>query len=114
MINKTMGIQAYQQNMGLMQRKKLQSTIENDVASSLAKPEQPRTSFGDTIKDSLSKVNEMQGEKKSMIESFASGENTNVHELMITMQKAGLAMSMTSAVRGKVISAYQEIMRLSF
>ncbi|WP_147820998.1 flagellar hook-basal body complex protein FliE [Salidesulfovibrio onnuriiensis] len=114
MINKTMGIQAYQQNMGLMKRQKMQSSIEDNVATKLAKPQEPRTSFGDTIKESLDKVNEMQSEKKSMIESFAAGEKTNVHELMITMQKAGLAMNMTSAVRGKIISAYQEIMRLSF
>ncbi len=114
MINKTIGIQAYQQNMGLMKRQKAQQSIENNVTGKLTKPEEPRTSFGDTIKDSLNKVNDMQSEKKAMIESFAAGENTNVHELMITMQKAGLAMNMTSAVRGKIISAYQEIMRLSF
>lgn len=114
MISKTAGIQAYQKNMGLMQRQKLQKNIEENVAEKIAKPEQPRTSFGDTVKDSLNKVNEMQSEKKSMIEAFAAGEKTNVHELMITMQKAGLAMNMTSAVRGKVITAYQEIMKMPF
>jgi flagellar hook-basal body complex protein FliE len=49
-----------------------------------------------------------------MIEEFASGKRQNVHELMITMQKAGMAMSMTSAVRAKVMSAYQELMKMSF
>ncbi|GEM_PF-252215 len=115
MINKAAALQAYQSNMGTsLQRNKRQQNIENSVADSLVKPQAPRTSFEDTVKQSLTKVNDMQTEKKAMIESFAAGENTNVHELMITMQKAGLAMNMTSAIRGKVLSAYQEIMRMQF
>ena len=62
--------------------------------------------------DSLAQVNDMQLEKKAMIESFAAGETQNVHELMIHIQKAGVAMSMTSAVRSKVMQAYQEVMRM--
>jgi flagellar hook-basal body complex protein FliE len=71
-------------------------------------------SFSSTMKESLTKVNDMQAEKKSMIESFASGETQNVHELMITMQKAGIAMRMTSAVRNKVMESYKELMRTQF
>jgi len=71
-------------------------------------------SFAATIEESLAKVNEMQAEKSLMIQDFASGKNQNVHELMITLQKAGLAMDMTSAVRNKVMQAYQEIMRIQF
>ena len=66
------------------------------------------------MQDSLAKVNELQGEKKNMITSFASGETQNVHELMISLQKAGLAMSMTSAVRNKVMEAYKELSHLQF
>ncbi|MFW5734480.1 MAG: flagellar hook-basal body complex protein FliE, partial [Oceanidesulfovibrio sp.] len=42
------------------------------------------------------------------------GEKQNVHELMISLQKASVAMSLTSAVRGKVMEAYKEIMRTQF
>ncbi|MFW5836729.1 MAG: flagellar hook-basal body complex protein FliE [Desulfovibrionaceae bacterium] len=69
-------------------------------------------SFTSTIKDSLKNVNESKLEAKSMIESFASGKTQNVHELMITMQKASVAMSMTGAVRSKVMQAYKEIMNM--
>lgn len=72
------------------------------------------TSFAQTIEDSLSTVNDMQLEKGKMIQDFASGKSQNVHELMISLQKAGLAMDMTSAVRNKVMSAYQELMRIQF
>ena len=71
-------------------------------------------SFEQTISKSLSKVNSMQAEKETMIMEFASGERQNVHELMITLQKAGLAMKMTSAVRNKVMEAYKELSKMSF
>ena len=71
-------------------------------------------SFAETIEESLAKVNDMQTEKGRMIQDFASGKSQNVHELMISLQKAGLAMDMTSAVRNKVMQAYQELMRMQF
>ena len=70
--------------------------------------------FADTLKNSLVKVNQAQMEKRTMIESFASGETQNVHELMISLQKAGLAMNMTAAVRNKVLEAYRELSRMQF
>ena len=79
-----------------------------------SKTKDPASPFTDTLKNSLKKVNELQQEKHSMIEEFASGEKQNVHELMITLQKAGLAMRMTSAVRNKVMDAYKELARMSF
>lgn len=78
------------------------------------KPGAGNASFGDTLKNAVSQVNTMQGEKSAMIEAFASGENQNVHELMITLQKAGLAMNMTSAVRNKMMDAYRELSKMPF
>jgi flagellar hook-basal body complex protein FliE len=76
--------------------------------------QKPGLSFGDTLTDSLTKVNDLNTEKSNMIKSFASGETQNVHELMISMQKAGLAMNLTTAVRNKVLDAYRELSRLQF
>jgi len=109
MVVKSVAINAYQNAMDIRRR-----SVDNTVAKSLKKPQQPVEGFGDTLKKSLDSVNEMQSEKKMMIEEFASGKNQNVHELMITLQKAGLAVSMTSAVRSKLMTAYQEISRMQF
>lgn len=78
------------------------------------KSEKSDNSFTDTLKNSLKKVNDLQEQKESMIKSFAAGEEQNIHELMITLQKANIAMQMTSAVRNKVLEAYKEIMHLAF
>jgi len=78
------------------------------------KAERIEKSFAGTFESSLQKVNDLQTAKTSAVESFASGETQNVHELMISLQKAGLAMSLTSAVRNKVMEAYRELSRMQF
>ena len=64
--------------------------------------------------DSLKQVNDLQNTKADMVESFAAGQTQNVHELMINLQKAGLAMQMTTTVRGKVIEAYRDLIKMQF
>lgn len=76
--------------------------------------ETARPGFGTTLKDSLTQVNDLQAQKADMIEEFASGEKQNVHELMISLQKAGVAMRMTSAVRNKVMEAYKQLSKMHF
>lgn len=70
--------------------------------------------FSELMSSSLGKVNELQAQRSAQITAFASGENQNVHELMISLQKAGLAMNMTAAVRNKVMEAYKELSRMQF
>ncbi len=84
------------------------------INSAAAAPAKPETSFAETLHNSLETVNDLQGTKNKMIQSFASGETQNVHELMISLQKAGLAVNMTSAVRNKVLEAYKELTNLQF
>lgn len=82
-----------------------------EIAAQYMKVEKPLSA---TVTDSLKKVNDLQAEKNMMIEEFASGRTQNVHELMISLQKAGLAMRMTSAVRNKVMQAYRELAQMQF
>ncbi len=107
----SIGLRAYTQALNNFQKAERQAT--GNAFSTQATP-RTENSFSATLEDSLSKVNDLQSEKKSMITSFASGETQNVHELMISLQKAGLAMSMTSAVRNKVMEAYKELSHLQF
>ncbi len=83
-------------------------------AGTVAPDNGPASDFSKVLTSSLDKVNALQTERSAMITSFASGETQNVHELMISMQKAGLAMNMTAAVRNKVMEAYKELSRLQF
>ena len=107
----SIGLRAYTQALNNFQKAEQTATGGSFAVKG---PQQTETSFASTLQDSLSSVNELQAEKKNMITSFASGETQNVHELMISLQKAGLAMSMTSAVRNKVMEAYKELSHLQF
>ena len=41
-----------------------------------------------------------------------SGENKNLHEVMIAVEKSSIAFQFMSQVRNKALEAYQEVMRM--
>lgn len=105
-------LRAYQD--ALAEFSKTQKKFDMTAAGMSTAQPNAATSFGDTLRSSLDSVNQLQQDKNEMVKSFASGENQNVHELMISMQKAGLAVNLTAAVRNKVLEAYKELSRLQF
>ncbi len=106
------GMSAYNDALAAFQNtqknfNRLENTIQN--------PAPPQaTSFADTLSSSLNEVQNLQNVKNDSIRRFASGETQNVHELMINMQKASVAVSLTSAVRNKALAAYTELSKLQF
>ena len=70
------------------------------------------TSFADSIKEAISKVNDLQTEADQLANRLAAGDAVEIHQAMIAMQKASTALQFTIQVRNKIIEAYQEIMRL--
>ena len=105
----TTAIQAYSNAL-----RNFSQTERKIQSGSLSAEKMPVNNFADVLANSLEKVNNMQTERSAMVNAFASGQSQNVHELMISMQKAGLAMNMTAAVRNKVMEAYKELTRLQF
>jgi flagellar hook-basal body complex protein FliE len=71
-------------------------------------------SFGDWLNRSIETVNRMQEDADTAARKLVSGENKDIHGTMISMQKASIAMDLMSAVRNKIISAYDEIKRMQF
>ena len=111
MISQAAGLKAYNSAVqGFAQKER----AVRRAAQAPPKAERVERSFADTFETSLRTVNDLQTAKTSAVESFTSGETQNVHELMISLQKAGLAMNLTSAVRNKVLEAYRELSRMQF
>ncbi len=69
-------------------------------------------SFIDSLKSALSNVNETIATADKATQKFASGDSQNLHEVMIAMEKADLSLRTLTAVRGKIVEAYQEIMKM--
>lgn len=70
-------------------------------------------SFAEMLMDAVKEVNTGQNEAGQMQNDFISGRRpVELHDLMITMEKANIGMQLTTAVRNKVLDAYSEIERM--
>ncbi len=69
-------------------------------------------SFGDTLTEAVSKVNEMQKESDIKMQKLAAGETSDISDVMISAEKADIALKLMMSVRNKMIDAYQEIMKM--
>ena len=83
-----------------------------DVAPVYANFSSAGVSFKKMLQSNLSKVNEMQLLSHQSSIKFATGESDNLHELMITLEEAKIALSLAVEVRNKILDAYQEILRM--
>jgi flagellar hook-basal body complex protein FliE len=68
--------------------------------------------FGEFLRDSVAKVNNIQQEANVAMEKLASGETQNLHEVLLAVEKADIAFKTMNQVRLKVIDAYREIMKM--
>lgn len=69
-------------------------------------------SFNDVLKDSIQKVAELEKDADREVEKLAKMETQDIHNTMIAIEKADLSFQLMMQVRNKIISAYEEIMRM--
>lgn len=68
--------------------------------------------FGQMLSESISKVNEYQHQADTSIKELAAGRTKNIHETMLSIEKADTSLKLMMQVRNKVLDAYKEIMRM--
>ena len=71
-----------------------------------------RESFAEMLSNSIAQVNDLQVEANKAMQKLASGENNNIHETMLMVEKAEIAFKSMNQIRMKVIDAYKEVMRM--
>lgn len=69
-------------------------------------------SFTDALQSALGNVNAVQEKSRVLTEGYERGEVTDVARVMLARQEAGVAFEATLQVRNRLLSAYQEIMRM--
>jgi len=69
-------------------------------------------SFGDTLKDAINKVNDLQQTADIKMQQLATGETTDIADVKIAAEKADIALRLMTSVRNKMIDAYNEIMKM--
>ena len=69
-------------------------------------------SFSDILRSSVEKVNEMQTQSDSAIKELVAGRSKNIHETMLTIERADTSLKLMMQVRNKILDAYKEIMHM--
>ncbi len=80
-------------------------------AAEPAAPESP-AQFTDALKSALDQVNQTQARSEGLTDAYQRGEVTDVAKVMLARQEAGIAFEATLQVRNRLLSAYQDIMRM--
>jgi flagellar hook-basal body complex protein FliE len=86
--------------------------IDATVKKQVKSPGEAQASFADALKSALNNVNDLQNLSDKKTEALALGQINDLHDVMITAQKASVTLEATVEIQRKVIDAYNEIMRM--
>jgi flagellar hook-basal body complex protein FliE len=70
------------------------------------------TSFKDVLNGAINEVESSRASAAEGVNRFLSGEGDDLHSTILASQRAELEFQMFMQVRNKVVSAYQEVMKM--
>jgi flagellar hook-basal body complex protein FliE len=68
--------------------------------------------FSTWLSGEIENVNRQIVEADSAVQKLAVGDATNLHQVMMSLEKAKLSFEMVVQVRNKLLEAYQDVMRM--
>lgn len=71
-----------------------------------------KTDFASWLKQEVAEVNNQIIESDNQLRQLAIGEADNLHQVMISLEKAKTMFELTVQVRNKLLEGYQDIMRM--
>jgi flagellar hook-basal body complex protein FliE len=77
-----------------------------------AAPSSGSSEFGNILQGAIDQVEGASANAKQSVQQFLSGDGEDLHSTVLAVQRAGLEFDMLMQVRNKVVSAYQEVMRM--
>ena len=87
----------------------LESKIGN---SRVAGPPEDKAGFTELLNNLITSVNDLQLDAGKAQELMAAGEAADLHQVMIALEEAGVAMDLLLEIRNKLVDAYQSLMRM--
>jgi flagellar hook-basal body complex protein FliE len=95
------------------------SQLRTAAALASRKPESkaaegaPKADFSDVLKSSLDQVNRAQNDAVQLSRAFTVGDpDTNLQDVMISIQKSNIAFQQAVQVRNRLVQAYHDIMNM--
>ena len=81
-------------------------------AASATAPAEPQGGFGNALNSALQQVSSTQNRAEDLSAAYERGDVTDIAKVMLARQEAGVAFEATLQVRNRLLSAYQDIMRM--
>ncbi|MGM8364142.1 flagellar hook-basal body complex protein FliE [Virgibacillus sp. W0181] len=75
-------------------------------------PAESQSKFANVLKSAIHHTNELQQVSNHKTEQLALGKVNDLHDVMISAQKASITLETTVQVQQKVLDAYNEVMRM--
>jgi flagellar hook-basal body complex protein FliE len=72
------------------------------------------TPFADLMTDAIGQVNKLEDQAHTAVSGLMSGSGVDVHQAMISTEKASMAFDLALAVRNKAVQAYQQVIAMQF
>jgi len=72
------------------------------------------SSFGDVLRGAVGETESLQQTAEQQVSEMMKGNGADVHQAMISVEKADLSFQLMMQVRNKMVQAYQDISRLQF
>jgi flagellar hook-basal body complex protein FliE len=76
------------------------------------KPADVGADFSAILGSAIEEANELQTQAGEEVQKVMTGEIIDIHSAMIAVQKADVSFQMMMQVRNKLVTAYQEIMKM--
>ena len=100
------------QNNLLNQMQALESLAKSQQMQPEIKTDQG-PNFGELMQQAINQVNETQMQATSLSQAFELGENVDLSQVMIAVNKSRISFEALTQVRNKILSAYQDVMNMS-
>ncbi len=78
----------------------------------LSTPGEAQGQFASSLKNAIDTLNNYQVESDKKTQALANGEIDDLHDVMITAQKASITLNTAVEMQRKAIDAYNEVMRM--
>lgn len=97
----------------ILQQLQAASSLASGIKKQSGVDEVASVDFSEKLKAAVDQVNNVQQTADKLSMQFVSGEsNVDLHEVMISLQKANVSFQSMIQVRNKLVTAYQEIMNM--
>jgi flagellar hook-basal body complex protein FliE len=72
----------------------------------------PAGGFADLLGKAIGQLQAVSDNADAKVNAMATGQDVELHEVMLAVETESLAMSLATTIRNKAVEAYQEVFRM--